>query len=426
MLCFPRPVLLFVFLLLLAPIACLADDDLVIHGMISQGYLKSSDNNFLTYSEDGSLEFSEFVLNFQKRMDDRLRIGMQLLSRDLGKAGNNQTKVDWAYGDYSLNDNWGLRLGSVKIPFGLYNKFRDIDMLRNTVLLPATVYMEDYRQYITSMKGGSIYATLPAGKGDFELELAYGCSELPDPGLIKDMFIDFNGPLEQGFSAMLPAGLQFKHAGDPTADGRTKNGYAAKLLWNTPVEGLRIGGTRLSLNLSFYETLVFQPVFMPAAPAGLTTVAPGFQSDVTIRFRPLVDVGSFEYVHNKFTFAGEYMAAHTKQNFAVTTSPAMGPTMTGSLAQTRQGAYLQAIYQHNNRHIWGIYRGEYFADRSNKIWTNWQKDTCLSFRYNVTESWCLKIENHWMDGVGLCQKNLNPNTMDRRWNMLAMKTTYNF
>ncbi len=118
-----------------------AADDLIIHGLVSQGYLKSSENNYMTLSEGGSTEYSEFVINFQKQMDDKLRLGLQLMSRDLGKEGNNEVKVDWGYGDYKFNDRWGLRLGRVKVPFGFYNKGRDIDMLRTTVLLPATIYM---------------------------------------------------------------------------------------------------------------------------------------------------------------------------------------------------------------------------------------------------------------------------------------------
>ncbi len=153
------------------------------------------------------------------------------------------------YGDYRFSDNMGLRLGRVKVPFGLYNKYRDIDMLRTTVLLPATVYMEDYRQFITAFNGGSIYGNIPLHKGDIELELAFGGSDMDaDSGIIKDIFARFNAAYEARLTAGLPpavkaAGLGFAHAGDPNRGGSTNNGYAAKILWNTPIEGLKIGGT---------------------------------------------------------------------------------------------------------------------------------------------------------------------------------------
>ncbi|GBC63154.1 hypothetical protein DENIS_4147 [Desulfonema ishimotonii] len=71
-----------------------------IHGFISQGYLKSDDNNFLGNSEDGSFQFNEMGINFSRELTDKLRIGVQFFSRDLSAVGNNDVVVDWAYGDY--------------------------------------------------------------------------------------------------------------------------------------------------------------------------------------------------------------------------------------------------------------------------------------------------------------------------------------
>lgn len=420
--CFAALFLLSVFFLNPA----FAGDDLIIHGLVSQGYLKSSDNNYMTLSEGGSSEYSEFVINFQKQMDDKLRLGLQLMSRDLGKEGNNEVKVDWGYGDYKFNDRWGLRLGRVKVPFGFYNKGRDIDMLRTTVLLPATIYMEDYRQFLTAFNGGSVYANLPAGKGDFEFEFAYGGSDLdPDSGIVQDIFMRVNNSFESKLTAKLHAtnqiaknaGLRFAHVGDPERGGSTDNGYSAKLLWNTPVEGLKIGGTRTDLDLHMDENLIFQPI-MPGAPA--------FQTKVDLNYKFLIDIGSMEYTINKFTFAGEFMAAHGQQNLLLVTTPNLiASASTASIAQTSQGSYLQCVYRHNDRHEWSLYRGEFFFDRNNKVWNTWQKDTCASFRYNVNPNWSIKIEHHWIDGIGLVQKNLNTN-FDRKWNLIAIKTTYNF
>ena len=413
-----------------------AADDLIIHGLVSQGYLKSSENNYMTLSEGGSTEYSEFVINFQKQMDDKLRLGLQLMSRDLGKEGNNEVKVDWGYGDYKFNDRWGLRLGRVKVPFGFYNKGRDIDMLRTTVLLPATIYMEDYRQFLTAFNGGSVYANLPAGKGDFEFEFAYGGSDLdPDSGIVKDILLRFNNAYETKMTAGLQASsalakaknLRFSHVGDPERGGSTDNGYSAKILWNTPVEGLKIGGTRTDLDLHMDETLVYQPIIVTNPPAPLPTpfpATPGFQTRVDLNYKFLIDIGSLEYTINKFTFSGELMAAHGQQNFSVSETPIASASAI-STAQTSQGSYLQCVYRHNDRHEWSLYRGEFFFDRNNKVWNTWQKDTCASFRYNVNPNWSIKIEHHWIDGIGLVQKNLNTD-FDRKWNLIAIKTTYNF
>ncbi|MEW6709387.1 MAG: hypothetical protein AB1403_06125 [Candidatus Riflebacteria bacterium] len=411
-------------------LAAHAADDLVIHGLISQGYLKSSDNHYLALSEDGSTEFNEFIINFQKQMDDRLRLGLQLISRDLGKEGNNEVKVDWAYGDYRLNENFGLRFGRVKVPFGFYNQYRDIDMLRTPVLLPGTIYMEDYRTFLTAFTGGSIYGTIPFERSSFDLEFAFGEADIDaDAGVVKDTFILLNNAFEGGLTSALPAALQaagvkYAHSGDPTRETSSKPSYSAKLIWNTAIEGLRIGGTRTNVDTRMKETLVFQPLIVPM-PA-LTTITPGFSTVVDLKYRFLVDIGSLEYTKNKFTFSAEYMAAHGKQEFTFT-STAVAPLRKAEAARTAIGSYYQLVYRHNDKNEWSIYRGELFSDKNNKIPTEFHKDTCLSYRHNITRDWSVKLEYHWVDGTGQIQQNLNMGkTLDRKWNLLAFKTTYNF
>ena len=67
-------------------------DTVDIHGFISQGYLKSDQNNFLAETEEGSFQFNEMGLNFNQDVTHDLRIGIQFFSRDLGKNGNDYPK----------------------------------------------------------------------------------------------------------------------------------------------------------------------------------------------------------------------------------------------------------------------------------------------------------------------------------------------
>src|SRR6267142_5985687 len=96
-------------------------DALEFHAFVSEGYLKSSDNNYLADSKRGSFEFWEAGINATKQLTDRLRMGIQLFSRDLGPLGDYKAKVDWAYLDYNWKDWLGVRAGRIKLPFGLYN-----------------------------------------------------------------------------------------------------------------------------------------------------------------------------------------------------------------------------------------------------------------------------------------------------------------
>ena len=108
-----------------------------IHGFVSQGFIASSGSNYLADSKQGSFEFSEVGINFSKQLTDRMRVGMQLFTHDLGPLGNYRTRFDWFYLDYRFWDWFGVRAGRTKLPFGLYNESSDIDAARVPVLLPS-------------------------------------------------------------------------------------------------------------------------------------------------------------------------------------------------------------------------------------------------------------------------------------------------
>src|SRR5690606_26862451 len=128
---------------------------------VSQGFLKSSQNNFLAQSERGSFEFNEVGLNFTEKITDRFRIGMQLFMRDLGPIGNYKPQFDWFYLDYQFFDWLGLRAGRTKIPFGLYNEINDVDAARVPILLPQSVYPTQNRDYLLAQTGFEIYGRTP-------------------------------------------------------------------------------------------------------------------------------------------------------------------------------------------------------------------------------------------------------------------------
>jgi hypothetical protein len=119
------------FLLLAAPAHAEdpeeSESPIEIHGFVSQGAIKTSDNNYLGESERGSLEFTEVGLNFTKSFGPDLRVGFQLFARDIGPLGNYQPQFDWYYLDYRFADWFGVRAGRTKLPFGLYNENSKID-----------------------------------------------------------------------------------------------------------------------------------------------------------------------------------------------------------------------------------------------------------------------------------------------------------
>jgi hypothetical protein len=191
-----------------------------IHGFISQGYADASGNHEHTTKgfKDGSFEFNEMGINFSSEPADNLRVGMQFFAYDLGAVGNDEIILDWAYADYLVADYFGIRAGLLKIPHGLYNETRDIDMLRTNIFLPISLYGELWRDAFSRLKGGGIYGSLPGG-------LSY-------QAVIGGQTANVEGGFTKSFEAQLDIDAE-----------RWKQDYAyvLNLLWTTPLPGIKLG-----------------------------------------------------------------------------------------------------------------------------------------------------------------------------------------
>ena len=95
--------------MLLGSSTAMAMDDfgLQIHGFASQGYLRTDGDLYVNglYGRDtngGTFELNEFAVNVTATPIDRLRIGAQFIAYDLGKYGNDEVQIDWAFGQYQI------------------------------------------------------------------------------------------------------------------------------------------------------------------------------------------------------------------------------------------------------------------------------------------------------------------------------------
>ncbi len=140
-------------------------EDLQIHGFATQGFLYSSHNNYLTMSSSkGSLQWTEGAISLNDSLSDNLRLGMQLHMYQMGQIGGPNVVIDWASGDYRLNDQLGFRAGKVKLPMGLYNDSQDVDSLFLWVLLPESIYPVDNRDFDLALLGAEAYGEQSLGR----------------------------------------------------------------------------------------------------------------------------------------------------------------------------------------------------------------------------------------------------------------------
>ncbi len=366
-----------------------------IHAFVSQGLMKTTKNNYLASSQRGSFEFSEVGLNLTERLTDDLRLGVQLFTYDLGPLGNYRTQFDWYYLDYKFRDWFGIRVGRTKIPFGLYNDSSDIDVARIPILLPQSIYPIDHRDYLLAQTGGEIYGNV-------------GLSSL---GSLE--YRGYGGTIALQTPAATTTGITETNLSVPYI-------YGGRALWSPPLEGLTLGASYQALRID-WDYHVAAPLIPPLQAAGLLPA--GFTGTLPVQFLIKFWIASLEYQTGDFTFSSEY--SRWIASF-VSDAPKLLP---GHIVNERY--YAMASYRVTPWFTPSVYYSVYFPDMTQRsLRSNYQRDAALSFRYDLSTHWLLKVEGHYMNGTAALDPTLNDGhnvqTLNKDWAMLLVKTTAYF
>ncbi len=375
--------------------------DVDIHGFVSQGYLESTDNNYLAETEDGTFEFNEFGLNFATEFD-KLRIAFQLFSRDLGDEGNNDISLDWAMGDYRFNDAFGIRAGKIKMPIGFYNQLRDLDMLRTSIFLPASIYGETMREITNAHQGGEVYGFLNAGNaGDVSYKLFYGTIDVDEDSLFINNML-----------------YQLSFLSDPSVTNEYVTGGA--LQWNTFIQGLRLGASYW--NGDFDADATANDLLGPGTTADADAIY-----DVESSW-----VASIGYNWLDLELTAEYR--QEKYTLAIDVDP-LGEIIDDTT--TSEGWYIMASYRVKDWLAAGLYYSEYYSDRDDKDGENleaagtpdyyaWQKEIVPTIRFDINEYWNIKLEAHFVNGAAQVLDLNNTDGKEEDWTLYAVKTSFSF
>lgn len=384
-----------------------------IHGYISQGYMISSRNNFLTDSENGSFHFNELGINFSTGLTDKIRLGIQFAARDLGDTGNDKVLIDWAYADFYWRDWLGIRVGKIKQAVGFYNKTRDLDMLRTFILLPQGIYSENYRDAATSVKGIGIYGEVPLKlMGNISYQVLIGTTEIDKDGSIAKSAEGF-GPFKIE---------KFK----------VDNLYSGSIIWETPFKGLRLGATLVDTKIKAQTSLsndIIIPVDFP--PYSLTVARRGdpVMADIP---KTTIYTYSVEYTWKNLVLAAECQIMDQE---LIANIPDLEPL---EVRLNSLSYYGSASYRFADWFELGVYYMEYYKDRNDRegtmfdpSYSAYQKDTCACLRFDLNPQWIFKLEGHLVNGVALCFPQDNLNTAgaveyDKKWALFAAKITFCF
>jgi hypothetical protein len=357
-------------------------DKMQIHGMLSQGFLFSSGNSYGTMdSEDGSFRWTEGALNFGTSLTDQLRLGIQLHSYSFGEVGAQRLALDWAYGDYKVNQFFGIRAGKVKTPSGLFNDLQDIDSLYPWALLPEAVYPVDLRDLHLAHTGFVAYGDVHPGKrgGDIAYQVFAGSR---------------SADATDGFSiGLAEEGLNLGDTSGPTWGGDVR--------WNSPLSGWILGASYLKNDLK----------------------APGATMDgVPTPYR-------LKYTTEDFYSQYDYKKVTLSMEWNIEPSYEYVGALPVDYSPSRVW-YWMGTYHITDRWSAGAYYSTDWGpdgnrDRSDPA--NYSHETAVNTRFDFNKYFYLKVEGHYIDGEGDGLYSIyNPNGLERITRLFIMRAGFAF
>jgi hypothetical protein len=383
-------------------------DRIRLNGFLSQGFVYTTDNDFIPNSgKNGSFELAEFGITLSVDVTDKLHLGLQLLARDFGNIGNHNLKLDWGFADYRFADFFGIRVGKVKTPVALYNEIRNTDALYSMAVLPQSIYDEFYRSVFVAYEGLGIYGNLNlGGLGDFDYHMFYGSvSHTEDAPYIWQI----QNVLNWGVAG------SGAYASDTRLD--TESFYGGRMIWNTPLKGLRLAGSYAYLKANM-DTMLNIPLSQPSHLYGRMELTGGFFL-------------SLEYVLGDLTISSEYMELPV--DIFINTQ---GQDMLMS-DEVMQGYYVMVSYLFGDKFTLTFLYDHFYADKDDKdglgaiavgnpAYFHWQKDMAVGLRFDVNFNWTIKLEWHRIDGLSKSYIFSDPMGLTQKWNMIVAKCSFNF
>lgn len=369
--------------------------DAQIHGFLSQGFVDTTSNNFYGSSEGGSFDFRELGLNLSYKPTPSVLLSGQLLSRRAGEMYDGSPTVDFALVDWTFasdtDSSWGLMLGRIKNPLGLYNDTRDVAFTRPGIFLPQQVYFDRVRNLLHSSDGMRVYARRYTDYGTWDINAGIGQGMLDENVEFAFLNRDFGGELESdGLSYVGRIGFE-------TPDG----------VWRLALSGARV-------DLDFRRDA--------GDPIG--------DGDISIRYW----IASAQYNAERWSLTAEYMEEPFEYAGFGTPIDDAGSTV--------QGYYLQGTYLLRNDLELLLRYGEGFNDKDDRDGRDsaalyggqvpahrfFHKDWTVGLRWDVTPDFMLRAEYQWNSGTWSLspRENTDPRDTAKNWEMFSLLGAYRF
>ena len=363
-----------------------------IHGYASQGFVISDHNNYYaSESGKGSLRLTEVALNATSQVTERTRIVLQVASvinDDETKPG---LRLDFGFVDYRFADAFGLRFGRYRVLSTLYSEVWDTDIARLPIFMPASVYDPQGRQFFLSSQGAQAYGSVRSREaGSLDYAVSVG--------------------------ALAPFSLG---GGDIKVDFVS----SARLIYNTPIDGLRIGTSGIYANGSSVTDLGAIAT-IGLIQAGLAP--PTFDGRLGTSLSDLWRVAAFaELSLGGFTLAAEYL----RMGFDLAAKDPAFAALIPPANANNEDFYVLASYRFTDHFTAGGYASFHFEDykqRDAKDPAMHSFDYAATLRFDLNAYLAFKAELHRIYGTARLIADLNPGAKsDEGW-LLALRATAAF
>jgi hypothetical protein len=398
------------------------------HGFVSQSFLKTNDNVYLGLnSTAGTFAYTEEAINGTINPTAKLRIGIQLIGRDLGPQGNHKITADWALADYHWKDEIGVRAGKIKLPVGLYNTVFDVDVARPDILQPDGIYPQNQHDFRNTFEGVQLYGTVKlGGAGYLDYEAWTGTIDI-DEAFVLPRF------LSDGALALLPAfaasGISNPSYQVNQTGGRLDTSFGGTLEWRPPVAGLRLKASLAEADAFFNSAVTYSGSFGPAPVS------------FPVRTSIHIDQRYTLYLSGEYQRAGLRLSAeHLRGDALYTTNidglPGQG-TITTSFTNQIRATYAQVAYRFTPRLQASAYYSVYYPDAQDKegralvlagqpSHRAWQKDFTVTGRVDIDSHFLVKAELHLIDGTAALSTSDNPGGFQKDWKLFTARATFHF
>jgi hypothetical protein len=382
----------------------LAGRPVQIHSFATQGFAYSGQNNYLTMkTSEGSFAMTDGGVNASIQLTDRLHVGAQVYTRNIGNLGKWHPQLDWALADYRFRDWFGIRAGVVKTVFGLESDTQDMEFLHTFALLPQSIYPTDLRDALLRHRGGDVYGEIPLPRlGSLSYTVYAGQREDSRYGGYPYLLSGTGGHI------MSYGGLQ----------------VGEDLRWSTPLVGLLVGASHVGADVegTGYWDL---SAFGMSSPLAYEEHS---NRDWTNQFYG-------QYMRGNLRLASEYRRYWRDQVIF---------NETGEVTTDVRGWYASAAYRLSKRVELGAYYSRWVVSWADSMPGLVQPDSqnspdrhlydkVVTARVDLNRHWNVKIEGHFMDGYGGVwaypsgfYSSDNPQGLKPKTNLLLIRTGWNF